>query len=201
MRIIGITGPTGAGKSLLSEYLRQKGIPVIDADAVYHSLLIPPSPCLDALRGAFGDCVFSENGELDRRALADIVFHDEKKLALLNRTVLGFVLDKVRESFGQYKKDGHAVAAVDAPTLIESGFSRECDTVVSVLCSPTARAERIINRDGLSREAAEMRINGQKKDSFYTEGSDIVLVNDGSREEFYVKCEALVEALAKEEGG
>ena len=70
MRIIGITGPTGAGKSVLSSYLREKGIPVIDADKVYHSLLVPPSECLDALRRAFGDGIF-KGEELDRRALSE----------------------------------------------------------------------------------------------------------------------------------
>ena len=200
MRIIGITGPTGAGKSLLSEYLREKGIPVIDADEVYHSLLVPPSPCLDALRGAFGDGIFSEGGELDRRALADIVFHDGEKLELLNRTVLGFVLDKARETFRQYEKEGYAVAAVDAPTLIESGFFDECDTVVSVLCDPKMRTERIIDRDGLSPDAAEARVKGQKPDSFYVEGSDIVLTNDGSRESFFDKCDELARTLAKGDG-
>ena len=81
MKIIGITGPTGAGKSHLCKALSSK-IPVINADEVYHSLLLPPSDCLDALRNAFGDAVFSSDGTLDRGALSSIVFSDQEQLAL-----------------------------------------------------------------------------------------------------------------------
>ena len=197
MKIVGITGPTGAGKSLLSEYMRQNGIPVIDADGVYHSLLIPPSPCLDALKDAFGDGIFSSNGELDRKKLADIVFHDEKKLDLLNKTVLGFVLDRSRELLRSYEADGTTVAAIDAPTLIESGFYLECDTVVSVICDPELRTERIISRDRISRDAAESRVRGQKSNEFYTEHSDTVIFNDRSEAEFLKECGVLTEALLK----
>ncbi|MBQ8850229.1 MAG: dephospho-CoA kinase [Clostridia bacterium] len=191
MRTVGITGPTGAGKSLLSGYMRKKGIPVIDADEVYHSLLVPPSLCLDALRGAFGDIIF-KGEELDRRILSDIVFHDEEKLTLLNRTVLGFVLERIREMLGELRAEGHTVAAVDAPTLIESGFYLECDTVVSVISSPEIRVERIILRDGLTREAAEARVHAQRDDGFYIEKSDIVLTNDRDEVEFFDRCEELV---------
>ena len=195
MKIIGITGPTGAGKSLLSGYMREKGIPVIDADEVYHSLLVPPSSCLDALRAAFGDEVFSEDGGLDRQALSKIVFNDKEKLQLLNDTVLGFVLDQAREMLDGYEAEGYSLAAVDAPTLIESGFDRECHAVVSVLSAPEIRVNRIMERDCIDRDAAEMRVRAQREDSFYTEHSDIVLVNDGGESEFYKKCEKLLKEL------
>ncbi len=195
MKIIGITGPTGAGKSLLSDYMREEGIPVIDADGVYHSLLVPPSPCLDALRAAFGDGIFSENGELDRRALSEIVFKNQEKLQLLNDTVLGFVLDKARQMLADYKRKGYTIAAVDAPTLIESGFNCECDIVVSVLSAPEIRVKRIIERDGIDRQAAETRVRAQREDSFYTQYSHTVLVNNGDREQFFERCGELLSEL------
>ena len=195
MKVIGITGPTGAGKSLFSDFLRGKGIPVIDADKLYHSLLVPPSSCLDALRGAFGDGVFLDSGELDRRALSEIVFHDSEKLELLNRTVLGFVLDRARELLSGYEKDGEPMAAVDAPTLIESGFYRECHTVISVLCPPDVRIGRIMSRDGLSEDAARARVSAQKDDGFYIERSDTVLTNDGDTESFLKRCEQTLSEL------
>lgn len=199
MKIVGITGPTGAGKSLMSEYLRSVGIPVIDADGLYHSLLIPPSPCLDALWGAFGEGIFNADGSLDRKRLADIVFHSEEKLELLNRTVLDFVLDRSRVILKGYADEGYGVAAIDAPTLIESGFNRECDLVVSVICRRETRIERIIARDGIDRAAAESRVNGQKSNEFYTESSDVVITNDSGEEEFYRSCQELVLRLT--EGG
>ena len=191
MKIIGITGPTGAGKSTLSEYMRGCGIPVIDADRLYHSMLTPPSPCLDALRAAFGDEIFSGE-ELDRKKLANIVFNDENKLELLNNTVLSIVLDESRKIFATHRSEGKEIAAIDAPTLIESGFCDECDLVVSVICDPATRTERIILRDGIDREAAEKRVYAQKSNEFYISRSDIVINNDKGEDEFLEKCKSFV---------
>ncbi len=199
MRIIGITGPTGAGKSLLSEYLRQNGIPVIDADKLYHTLLIPPSPCLDAIREAFGEGVFRADGTLDRTALSQIVFHDGEKLELLNKTVLGLVLERARQMLSEYEREGHEIACVDAPTLIESGFSEECERVVSVLSAPAIRIERIMQRDGIDREAAVARVSAQREDGFYIEHSDIVMKNNGDTESFFEDCRALLSKLNRKE--
>ena len=185
MHIYGITGPSGAGKSILSEYMTRHGIAHIDADKVYHELLVPPSAALDALRNAFGDKIFTANGVLDRAVLSAIVFHDKKKLTLLNETVLGFVLTEIRRRIASLEKSGFSAVAVDAPTLIESGFHKECDTVISVLSSKELRIERIIERDGLSREKAIERTNAQKPDEFYEEHSDIVLMNDGDLDAFF----------------
>lgn len=194
MRIIGITGPSGAGKSLLSAVLEKHSIPTIDADGVYHSLLIPPSPCLDALRSAFGNGIFLSDGSLDRSALGAIVFSDEQKLALLNSTVLSLVLERTRQIIRQLEADGYSAVAVDAPTLFESGFDSECDLVVSVLAPLEDRLARITSRDGISKEAAMLRLEAQKDDEFYTSRSDAVLVNNSTFDALANKlCELLHE--------
>lgn len=194
MRIIGVTGPSGAGKSLLSAVLEKHYIPTIDADGVYHSLLIPPSPCLDALRSAFGDGIFLPDGSLDRAALGAIVFSDEQKLALLNSTVLSLVLERTRQIIRQLEADGYSAVAVDAPTLFESGFDSECDLVVSVLAPLEDRLARITSRDGISKEAAMLRLKAQKDDEFYTSRSDAVLVNNSTFDALANKlCELLHE--------
>ena len=178
MKVIGITGPTGAGKSHLCKALSPK-VPVIDADEVYHSLLIPPSDCLDALRNAFGDTVFSSDGTLNRGALSAIVFSDPKQLDLLNRTVLEFVLKEIRAIIKRLAKEQHPLVLIDAPTLIESGFHLECDAVISVLASSELRHSRIVKRDSITDERAASRISAQKEDDFYRRHSDLVLINDG----------------------
>lgn len=178
IKVIGITGPTGAGKSLLCKEISHS-IPVIDADEVYHSLLIPPSDCLNALREAFGNSIFLENGVLDRSALSSIVFSGEEKLALLNQTVLDFVLTKIRAIIAELEQAENTCVLVDAPTLIESGFHLECNAVISVLASPSLRLSRIMMRDSLSKETASLRITAQKNDDFYRSHSDLVLINDG----------------------
>ena len=195
MRIIGITGPSGAGKSYLSEYLRKKNIPVVDADETYHSLLVPPSDCLGAIRKAFGDGVIAADGSLDRVALSAVVFGNEDKLALLNRTVLGFVIDKIKSILGEYEAAGYSVGCVDAPTLIESGFYAECDTVISVISDKETRKRRIMERDGISAEAARARVDAQRSDGFYTHLSHIVIENNGDVFEFERKCEEIYSIL------
>lgn len=195
MKIIGITGPSGSGKSLLGELARSLGFPVIDADEVYHSMLVPPSECLDALRTSFGNDIFLPNGELCRKSLAKIVFSDSEKLKLLNSTVLDKVLIEIRKMISELENEGASIVFVDAPTLIESGFNKECDTVISVLASRETRIKRITARDGITSEKAEERINAQKDDDFYRENSDHIINNDSSAENFFSKASILLKGL------
>ena len=197
MHIYGITGPSGAGKSLLCEYMAAHGIPHIDADALYHELLIPPSPVVDALRLEFGDAVMTPEGGIDRKALSAIVFHDPEKLALLNRTVLTLVLSELRVRLSRLREAGATAVAVDAPTLIESGFHAECDTVIVVLSPREERIARIMARDHLSPQRAEERVNAQSQDEFYTAVAHVVLYNDGDRDTFFAKAEAALPAVSQ----
>ncbi len=195
MKLIGITGPTGSGKSLLCEYLASRNVVCIDADSVYHSMLTPPSDCLDAIRKSFGGSVFNADGTLDRTALGKIVFSNEEKLALLNDTVLGFVVKNLLSMVDEYRTAGHTAVAIDAPTLIESGLNKSCDTVITVTAPREARAERIRLRDSLTEERAWQRINAQKDDEFYISHSDIVLINDGESESFCADAQKALEDI------
>ena len=196
MRIIGLTGPSGAGKSNVGEYFKSIGIPVINADEVYHGLLVPPSLCLDALGDAFGKEIFNERGELSRKKLSKIVFADKDKLELLNKTVLGFVLDKIREMISEIEKNGAGAVIVDAPTLIESGFHKECHTVISVLCPAKVRTKRIMKRDSLDLSAAEARTKAQKPDEFYITHSDEIIINDQGKAELIANAKDLAKKLS-----
>ena len=195
MHIYGITGPSGSGKSLISKHLSKHGAAHIDADRVYHELLVPPSAALDAIRAAFGSKVFTESGVLDRAVLSAIVFHDKEKLELLNRTVLSFVLTEIRRRISELERAGFKAVAVDAPTLIESGFEKECDTVIAVLSPRERRIERIMERDNLTLQKAEERTNAQKPDEFYREHSDVVIINDGDEAKFLAELKAALPAL------
>ena len=195
MRVIGITGPSGAGKSLLTDYISYREIPCIDADEVYHGLLTAPTKCVEALRKAFGDCIVAPDGSVDRAALGAIVFNSPEKLKLLNSTVLPHVLDHIRLMIAAIAKNGYRTVVVDAPTLIESGFNRECDTVVSVLAPRDIRIERIQARDSISRERAELRVNAQKDDDFYRSNSHYVIENANDEENFKREINALISEL------
>lgn len=183
MRIIGITGPTGAGKSTVSRGFAALGYNTIDADALYHSMLIPPSDCLDAIRREFGDGIFVPNGELDRRALAAQVFSDPDALERLNATVLPIVIERMRAVIRELDEKGCEAVIIDAPTLIESGFAEECDFVLSVSAPEDVRIERIMKRDGIDKSRARARVSGQKGDEFYRAASDAFLYDEGDAEQ------------------
>jgi dephospho-CoA kinase len=195
MHIIGITGPTGAGKSLLTEYVKQRGIPCIDADEVYHGMLSAPTACVEALRKTFGEGVVAADGSVDRAALGAIVFNSPKKLELLNATVLPLVLKELRLMIAAIAKNGYRAVVVDAPTLIESGFHKECNTVISVLAPKELRTERIRMRDSISRERAQLRVNAQREDEFYRVNSHYVLVNENDEESFKQSIDALLSGM------
>ena len=184
MHVYGITGPSGSGKSLLCEYLSAHGIVHINADAVYHEMLVPPSTVVDAIVRQFGNGILAPDGGIDRRALSAIVFSSPDQLELLNQTVLPLVLDEVRARLARMERDGVQAVAIDAPTLIESGFDSECDTVVVILCSAEKRIARIVERDGISIERAKERILAQNPDEFYIAHADAVLYNDGDSKAF-----------------
>ena len=197
INIIGVTGPSGAGKSLLCTYLAEKRIPVVNADEVYHSLLSKDSPCTAALVCEFGADILSPDGTPDRKKLGAIVFSSDEKLKRLNSIVLGFVIDKINELIRSLEAQGEKNVALDAPTLIESGFSCECDTVVSVLAPKSERIERIMLRDGISRDAALMRVNAQKPDEFYIENSHHVIMNVSGADELYKSFDELFTKVIK----
>ena len=192
LKIIGLTGPSGAGKTLFSFFLCAKGCPCINADELYHSMLIPPSILLDAIRREFGDEFFNENGELDRKALGKLVFSSKEKLELLNATVLPLVIEKMQKIANDYEKNGAKLLVIDAPTLFEAGYDKSCDITVSILAPENIRVERISERDEISIDDAILRTNAQKDDSFYYERSDRIIINDSTEDALKEKANALI---------
>lgn len=178
INIIGLTGPSGSGKSLLCECLKELDVHVINADEVYHSLLLPNSECTRVLVEAFGSDILGNDLSPDRKKLSQIVFNSPDKLALLNCIVLNIVIEEIKKKIGELEKNQVKNVIVDAPTLIESGFDHECDTIVSLLAPKDIRIARISKRDSLSEELARQRINAQKSDDFYIDNSDVVITND-----------------------
>lgn len=201
MLLIGLTGPTGSGKGAFCRILSEKyAVPSVDADAVYHELLVPPSPCLDLLTDVFGKEIVNEDGSLNRKALAEIVFSPadravrEARINELNAITHHFVLDRADEILRGMEVDRIPVAVFDAPALYESGADRWCGLLVTVTADKETRIRRIIERDGLTRDAAEKRVRGQHPDEFYAQKADAVLCNNGTEAEF----EAAVDAFYRQ---
>ena len=180
MLMIGLTGPSGAGKSTVSEIFASYGIPVMNADQIYHRLLIPPSQCLSELADRFGRQILTPEGTLNRGALASIVFEDPAELEALNSIAHRHVLKEVARLIRQYRENGATAAVFDAPQLFESGADRQCNVIVSVLAPQEIRLHRILLRDNITPEAAKMRLAAQKPDSFFRAHSDYVIENDSN---------------------
>lgn len=192
MFVIGLTGPSGAGKSEVADLLHRHGIAVIDADAVYHALLLPPSPCLDELCARFGSEILNADGTLNRPYLGSIAFNAPAALADLNAIAHRYVMQDIRASLSSYKRLGARAVVIDAPQLFEAGADALCDTVISVLAPRETRIGRIMARDGIDRESAARRVDAQKSDAFFREHSDHVIENDGARDTLTSAVRALL---------
>ena len=195
MLVIGLTGPTGAGKGAVASIFARYGIPVINADCVYHELITPPSSCLQELVEEFGKQILLADGRLDRRALGGIVFSDPAAREKLNSITHRYVMEEVQGQMERFRREGVRVAVFDAPQLFEAGAHRACGAVISVLADRGLRLERIIARDGLTAEAAMRRILAQKSDEFFKTHSDYIVENNGSLESLAPQVHRILLAL------
>lgn len=202
MKIIGLCGRSGSGKSYVCTLFERRGVPCIDTDALYRKMTAPaekPSPCVSELAEAFGTHVVKEDNSLDREALRGIVFNDSRKLALLDRIAHKYILDETRALLSDFERNGAAVAVVDAPVLFESGFDSECDLTAAVVAPEDLRIERIIQRDGISRDLALSRLANQKKDEELIALCDLFIRNGGNKGEAERDVERAIDvALGKE---
>ena len=196
MRIIGITGPTGAGKTTALHALADLGAAVIDCDGVYHDLTENSAPMLDELRLRFGDGIFDSEGALQRKVLGTIVFGDEGALADLNAITHRYVNDEVDRRLDQARGEGRPAAAVDAIALLDSDLRDKCHCTVAVTAPDEVRVRRIMARDGIGEEYARLRLAAQKPVEYFEHNSDYTLCNDGEDPaEFYRRARALFESL------
>jgi len=193
-KIIGLCGGSGSGKGTVGKTFSDNGYLVIDTDKVYRELTDTSSPCLLALIDEFGREILNSNGALDRKKLASVVFSDKKKHARLNEISHKFVLREVREKIST-SLDKYCGAVVDAPMLYESGFDKECDHVLAVICDREVRIERIILRDNIPRDAAIKRIDSQITDAELISMADFVIENNSDLNSLKLQVEDIIKKL------
>ena len=174
-QVIGLTGPTGSGKSLVAARFAAAGYLVIDADVVAREVVRPGSELLPRLAEAFGPAILRADGTLDRRALASLAFASPEATARLNAILHPPIRAAIAAAI---ERAGERPVLLDAPQLFEGECDALCDRVVGVLADRAIRLARICARDGLTREEAERRMSAQPDDAFYLARCDRILYNN-----------------------
>jgi dephospho-CoA kinase len=181
MLLVGLTGGIASGKSTVSAMLAERGAEVIDADHIARQVVMPGTPAWCKIRDHFGPGVLHPDGHIDRQALADIVFADKSKLALLNEithpAIFARIADRLESHHGQ-----DVVVVLDAALLIEAGLAEGVDVVIVVHSPREIQVERLAAK-GVGQTDARNRIASQLEPEKRLARADIVIDNSGSLED------------------
>lgn len=184
MKIIGLCGQSGAGKTTALEIFENNGFAVVDCDEVSRFVTVPHSPCIVELVEAFGDRILNSDGTLRRREVAEISFSDPEKLQTLNRITHKYILAEVFGRIDKFRAQDFSAVVIDAPVLFESGLDKSCDMTLAICAPLDVRLERIMERDKISKQSAQARISRQLSEKELSHLADRVIMNDGTLEEF-----------------
>ncbi len=190
--VIGLTGPTGAGKSSVTAVAEELGFKVVDCDNLSRVAVEKGSDGLAAVISVFGSDVLNADGSLNRKALAEVAFSTPENTELLNKTLLPYIMMLVSKEI-----TGDRVL-LDAPTLYESGADSLCDEVIAVVSDEKTRLVRIMARDGIDEDAAMLRIKAGKPDEFYIEKTNNIVYNDCELSVFNLKIQKLLTKILEE---
>ena len=193
--LLGLTGNIACGKSTVAGMLVQHGATAIDADRVYHDLIVPGAPLWHEIRRRFGDGVVAGDGTIDRPSLARTVFGDAAALSDLDRLTHAPILAELRRRVAATEAQ---LVVVDAVKLFESGYAAECDAVWVVTCREDREVERLMARSNLTRHAAERRVAAQPPLGVKIEHADAVIGNDGTLDETRAQVERALERLRRD---
>ena len=177
MKIIGLTGLTGAGKSTVAQKLMAYGCYHIDADKVAREVINNNENVKNKLKERFGDDVINSDGTTNRPLLASRAFANEESTNALNEITHPAVTEEIKSIIKDMEEIGYRGVIIDAIALFESGEDALCDFTVAVIAPKEIRLERIMKRDSITEEKALERINAQKDESFFTSRADFVLWN------------------------
>lgn len=195
-KIVGVTGPTGSGKSTVVSYLKNKGCKVIDADKLARLSLQKGSDCLEQVCTVFGADVLNSDGTLNRQLLAKRAFSTPENTAKLNNITHPWIFMQTLKIIDDIRKtEDNPLILFDAPVLLESKMDILCDYIVTVIAPVEIRKQRIISRDNLTTENAEIRIKAQKKDEFYTDSADFVIDGSMPLEEIYIEADKVLDSI------
>lgn len=193
MKIIGITGNSGSGKSYVSEFIKKYYLEqnikaeIIDADQVAKSMQNSKAEYMRAIVREFGEDILEE-GKLNRKKLAKIVFSNNQEKEKLDRITQKYVVANIKEQIKSYREQGMVIIVIDVPLLFESGLNQECTITVGVIAQKEKKLERICKRDNITIEEAELRLNSQPNDEYYRNNCDYIIENNTIENEITQKA-------------
>lgn len=199
---VGLTGSIAVGKSFVMNRFAELGCHTCDADQIARSVVEPGSVGLERIVAEFGREVLADDGSLDRAQLGSIVFRDTKKRARLNSILHPLIIDEQDRILCEWAADDPTgVAIVEAALMIESGGYRRFDRIVVVHCAEQVQLERLMRRNGLSRDEAERRIASQMRQREKMSYADHLIDTSGTTAETLSRTDETYKALRDHAAG
>lgn len=193
MKIIGITGGIGSGKTTVTEFLKRKGYQVVDADMVARKIVEPGTAVLGELVTHFGDSILQRDGSLNRTRLAELAFANSSEKNELDRITHGAILENIMQQIEKLQMQQNLnLVFVDAALLIETGLYKKMDEVWLVTANETLRAKRIEARDRSDAKAVRQRIRAQLSDEQKARHAFRIIDNSGTKEALYNTMEEIL---------
>ena len=194
MKIIGICGSSGSGKSTVCKILSSFGAAVLDCDEIYHELVSQRTPCLEEIASEFGADLI-ENEKLNRTKLSRIVYSDSKKLERLNEITHRHILSELKNRLEKLQNASQKVAVIDAPLLYEAGLDKWCYLVCAVLSDPNEQVLRLCMRDKISKEDAQKRLQNQLPQEELRRKANFVIENSANFDSLTDQCKKLFDLV------
>lgn len=198
MKTVAITGRSGCGKSTVAEYYRSRGFSVLDGDAVAREVTQPGSPCLPELAKAFGADILDEGGALRRGVLAQRAFATKGDARRLIDITHPEIVRRLLAGVAQARAVGAKLVFVDGAVIVGAPFEPFCDAVIVVRAPQQVLEQRIMRRDGISRQAAQTRLASQPAQERLDAAATFLLDNTGSEQALRAQARAVLENLLKE---
>lgn len=195
MKIIGLTGGIGSGKTSVADLLRSHGLPVVDADQIARDVVEPGQPALRDLADAFGADIIRADGTLDRPELARRAFADAAGTQLLNSITHPRIMARRDELFDVARTAGEPAVIYDMPLLVEKGQHKEMDLTVVVHVDVDKRVARLVSGRGLDEADVRRRIAAQTSDAERLAVADVIIDNNGPREDLEAQVQALADRI------
>lgn len=180
---VGLTGGIGSGKSTVSNFLSEKGIPIVDADVISRDVLILYKELSEKIKENFGDEFFDKNGIIKRRQLGNFIFKNEKSRKKLEEIIIPYIKKEIFDKIKKYEAEGQWMCVVDAPTLIENNLHTQMDKNILIWVDKKTQIERVMMRDLLSKDKVMDRIASQMSLDEKKKYVDFIIDNRGNIED------------------